>query len=177
MEHMLQDFARAYGMRYAALRYFNAAGASREGDLGEVHVPETHLIPLVLQVALGQREKIQVFGDDYPTPDGTCIRDYVHVEDLADAHLRALDYLSKGGASTAVNLGTGRGHSVREVIETVADVVGKPVPQVEQPRRAGDPPELVAEPSRAREVLGWIPTYPDLRTIVEHAWRWHSTRA
>jgi UDP-glucose-4-epimerase GalE len=174
VEKILHWYAQAYDLGYVALRYFNASGADPEGEIGEVHDPETHLIPLVIDAALGRRHAVGIFGTDYPTPDGTAIRDYIHVADLADAHLRALDYLVKGGISTLINLGTGRGHSVREVIDTVAAVGGRPVPNVEQARRAGDPPELVADPSRAREVLGWIPKYADLRTIVEHAWRWHT---
>jgi len=171
MEHMLEDYARAYGFRIAALRYFNAAGASRAGDLGEVHVPETHLIPLVLQVALGQREKIQMFGDDYPTPDGTCVRDYIHVEDLADAHLRALGQLQTGGGPLAVNLGTGQGFSVREVIETARRVTGHAIPAAVSPRREGDPPILVSGGTRARDLLGWVPARPAIQDIVADAWR------
>jgi UDP-glucose-4-epimerase GalE len=171
MEHMLQDFARAYGFRIAALRYFNAAGASQAGDLGEVHVPETHLIPLVLQVAQGRREVIQIFGDDYPTPDGTCVRDYIHVEDLADAHLRALSVLQTAGGPLAINLGTGTGFSVREVIETARRITGHAIPAVVSPRREGDPPELVSGGTRARDVLGWIPSRPGIAQIVEDAWR------
>lgn len=173
MEHMLQDFARAYGFRIAALRYFNAAGAAQSGDLGEVHVPETHLIPLVLQVALGQREKIHVFGDDYPTPDGTCVRDYIHVEDLATAHLAALAKLQSDGGPLAVNLGTGKGFSVREVIETARRITGHAIPAAVSPRREGDPPVLVSGGTRARDVLGWIPARPDIADIVADAWRFH----
>jgi len=175
MEHMLQDYARAYGFQTAALRYFNAAGASRAGDLGEVHVPETHLIPLVLQVALGTRARIQIFGDDYPTPDGTCVRDYIHVEDLADAHLRALAQLQAGGSPLAINLGTGHGYSVREVIETARRVTGHPIPSATSPRRAGDPPILVSGGTRARDQLGWIPARPGIEDIVADAW--HFQRA
>ena len=174
VERILHWYSHSYGLGYVALRYFNASGADPDGELGEVHEPETHLIPLVIEAALGRRKAVGIFGTDYPTPDGTAIRDYIHVADLADAHVRALDYLAKGGVSTALNLGTGRGHSVREVIETVSLVAGRPVPTVEEPRRAGDPPELVAEPSRARDVLGWIPKYAELQTIVEHAWAWHT---
>ncbi|MCY2958577.1 MAG: UDP-glucose 4-epimerase GalE [Planctomycetota bacterium] len=173
MEHMMQDYARAYGLQIAALRYFNAAGASRAGDLGEVHRPETHLIPLVLQVALGTRAKIQIFGDDYPTPDGTCVRDYIHVEDLADAHLRALARLQAGGSPLAINLGTGKGFSVREVIETARRVTGHPIPAATSPRREGDPPILVSGGTRARDVLGWEPARPDIADIVSDAWRFH----
>jgi UDP-glucose 4-epimerase len=170
MEHMLEDYARAYGLRYAALRYFNAAGASPEGDLGEVHDPETHLIPLVLQVALGRRSEIQVFGGDYDTPDGTCIRDYVHVEDLADAHWRALAKLQQGTKSLVCNLGTGQGFSVLEVIETAMRVTGKPIPVRVVGRREGDPPRLVSGGSRARELLGWAPQRARLEDIVRDAW-------
>ena len=174
VERMLYWFGVAHGVRSAALRYFNAAGADPDGELGEVHDPETHLLPLVIEAALGRRPPVGVFGTDYATPDGTAIRDYVHVSDLADAHLAALEYLSGGGGSTALNLGTGRGHSVLEVIAAVEQVSGRTVPRKEAPRRAGDPPSLVADARRAAEVLSWTPRYPDLRTIVEHAWRWHS---
>ncbi len=174
IERALADYARAYGLAYAALRYFNAAGASPEGDLGEDHRPELHLIPIVLQVALGQRKQISIFGDDYPTPDGTCIRDYVHVDDLADAHLKALERLEQG-RGLQLNLGTGRGHSVREVIEACRRVTGQPIPEEIALRRPGDPPELVADASKAQAVLGWRPRYMELEPIVETAWRWHST--
>jgi UDP-glucose 4-epimerase len=174
VERALADYAHAYGFAYAALRYFNASGASPAGDIGEDHDPESHLIPLVLQVALGQREQITIFGDDYPTPDGTCIRDYVHVDDLADAHLRALDRLQPSHG-LQLNLGTGRGYSVREVIDACRRITGHAIPAVMGPRRAGDPPELVADARRAREQLGWQPQYQEIDTIVETAWRWHST--
>ena len=174
VEQALAEYARAYGFGYAALRYFNAAGASPDGDIGEDHQPESHLIPLVLQVALGQRQYISVFGDDYPTPDGTCIRDYVHVDDLGTAHLAALDRLQPGTA-IKVNLGTGRGHSVQEVIDACRAVTGHAIPAVMASRRPGDPPLLVADASRARRELDWTPRYADLRTIVETAWRWHSS--
>lgn len=172
IEHALADYAAAYGLGYAALRYFNAAGASPEGDIGEDHSPETHLIPLVLQVALGQRPKIEIFGDDYPTPDGTCIRDYVHVDDLASAHLLALERLEQG-QGLKLNLGTGRGYSVLEVIEACRQVSGHPIPAKTGARRPGDPPELVADATRARDELGWEPQYCDIAKIVETAWRWH----
>jgi UDP-glucose 4-epimerase len=171
-EHVLSDYARAYDWGYAALRYFNAAGASPDGDLGEDHEPESHLIPLVLQVALGQREEITIFGTDYPTPDGTCIRDYVHVDDLADAHLKALERLEPG-VGLRLNLGTGRGHSVREVIEACRRVTGHPIPARVGARRPGDPPALIADATRAAETLGWTPRYQDMESIVETAWRWH----
>ncbi len=175
IEWALADYAAAYGLGYAALRYFNAAGASSEGDLGEDHDPESHLIPLVLQVALGQREKISIFGDDYPTPDGSCIRDYIHVDDLADAHLRALSKL-EDGSRLQINLGTGQGYSVKEVIATCRQVTGHAIPTVVAPRRAGDPPALVADPSKALQVLGWKAKHTELRSIVSDAWRWHSSR-
>jgi UDP-glucose 4-epimerase len=168
VERALADYAQAYRFGYAALRYFNAAGASPDGDLGEDHDPESHLIPIVLQVALGQRDAISVFGEDYPTADGTCVRDYVHVDDLADAHLKALALLEPG-TQLQLNLGTGRGHSVREVIEACRRVTGHSIPCRSGPRRAGDPPELVADSRRARSVLGWTPRY------VETAWRWHQS--
>jgi UDP-glucose 4-epimerase len=174
VEHALADYARAYGLGYAALRYFNAAGASPEGDLGEDHDPETHLIPLVLQVALGQRPHITVFGDDYPTPDGTCIRDYIHVDDLGAAHVLALEKL-EAGQGLQLNLGTGRGHSVREVIEACRRVTGHPIPAQIGPRRPGDPPELVADARKAQRVLDWQPQYPEIEAIVRTAWKWHAS--
>jgi UDP-glucose 4-epimerase len=173
MEHMMEDYSHAYGLRYAALRYFNAAGAAREGDLGEHHTPETHLIPLVLQVALGQREQIDILGDDYPTPDGTCIRDYIHIADLADAHLRALSRLQAGSQILACNLGTGQGYSVREVIEAARRVTGLPIPERIAPRRPGDPPVLVSGGTRAFDLLGWKPQCSELETILADAWRFH----
>ena len=173
IERALADYSHAYGFGYAALRYFNAAGASPDGDLGEDHTPESHLIPLVLQVALGQREHITIFGSDYPTPDGTCIRDYIHVDDLGDAHVRALDLLEPR-AELKLNLGTGRGYSVLEVIEACRRATGHKIPAVNGDRRPGDPPELVADSSRARKILGWDPKYADIDTIVQTAWRWHS---
>lgn len=172
IERAMADYAHAYGLGYAALRYFNAAGASPDGDIGEDHTPESHLIPLVLQVALGQRDKIMIFGDDYPTPDGTCIRDYVHVDDLGAAHLRALDLLEPG-KGLEMNLGTGRGYSVLEVIESCRRISGHPIPAEIGPRRPGDPPELIADASRARRLLGWRPQYTEIDQIVETAWRWH----
>ena len=172
IEHALTDYARAYGFGCAALRYFNAAGASPEGDIGEDHSPESHLIPLVLQTALGQREDIGMFGDDYPTPDGSCIRDYIHVDDLADAHLKALS-LIEPGSNLQLNLGTGRGQSVRTVIEACRRITGHPIPVKIEPRRAGDPAELVADSSLAQKVLGWTPQYMDIQKTIETAWRWH----
>ncbi len=173
VERMLDDYAHAYGLSFAALRYFNAAGASADGSIGEDHTPESHLIPIVLQVALGQRDAITIFGDDYPTPDGTCIRDYIHVDDLADAHVRALEKLTDG-TQLQINLGTGKGYSVKEVIETCRKVTGHAIPYVVGPRRAGDPPELVADPSKALKVLGWKAQRSDLPALVSDAWRWHS---
>lgn len=172
VERMLRDFDTAYGMRYVALRYFNAAGADPEGRLGEQHEPETHIIPRILETAAGQRDAVGIFGTDYATPDGTCVRDYVHVMDLADAHVRALDHLLNGGSSDAFNLGTGTGNSVREVVRVCEAVSGRSIPVNELPRRPGDPPVLVACSDRAKQVLGWEPQYADLATTVEHAWRW-----
>lgn len=172
IEQALADYSQAYGWSYAALRYFNAAGAARDGSIGEDHDPESHLIPIVLQVALGQREKISIFGNDYPTPDGTCIRDYVHVEDLASAHLLALEKLETE-RELKLNLGTGRGNSVQEVIEACRQVTGHPIPAEVADRRPGDPPELVADPTRAKQTLGWEPAYTDIAEIVQTAWQWH----
>lgn len=170
LERMLRWMDDRFGMRYAALRYFNAAGAVSP-ELGEDHDPETHIIPIVLQVALGQREKVVIYGDDYDTPDGTCVRDYIHVSDLADAHVRALRALD--GGSRTYNLGNGRGFSVREVIETCRAVTGHPIPAEVGPRRPGDPAVLVAGSDRIRAELGWAPRHGDLRQIVESAWAWH----
>lgn len=177
MERAIRWYSTAYGFRGTALRYFNAAGADLEGELGEDHDPETHLIPLVIQAAVGQRPAVQIFGTDYPTPDGTAIRDFIHVVDLADAHVRALEYLADGGNSTELNLGTGQGHSVREVLDGVAKVCGGKVPAEDAPRREGDPAVLVADPSKAQEVLGWRPQHSDLDTIIQSAWKWHSSKA
>ena len=171
-EKMLADYAAAYPLGYAALRYFNASGASPDGTLGEDHTPESHLIPLVLQVALGQRPHISVFGTDYPTPDGTCVRDYIHVDDLASAHRLAIERVEPG-QGRVYNVGIGRGYSVREVIRTAEEVTGVSIPVVEGARRAGDPPALVASSDKIRRELGWSPRYPELRPIVETAWRWH----
>jgi len=170
MEHMIDDYARAYGLRFAALRYFNAAGASRDGTLGEDHDPETHLIPLLLEVARGVRPEIAIFGDDYDTPDGTCIRDYIHVEDLADAHLRALARLQAGDERLMCNLGTGQGVSVREVVESARRVTGHAIPARVSPRREGDPPRLVSGGNRARDLLGWKPARAGIDEIVHDAW-------
>ena len=172
IEHALEDYANAYGLRFAALRYFNAAGATPQGDLGEDHHPESHLIPIVLQVALGQRDKLTIFGDDYPTPDGTCIRDYIHVDDLGHAHVRALERL-ESDSQLKLNLGTGRGHSVLEVVEACRRVTGHPIPAQVGARRPGDPPELVADSRRAQTVLAWTPRYVEIEQIVETAWNWH----
>lgn len=174
IEQALADYAAAYGFAYAALRYFNAAGAHPDGTIGEDHDPESHLIPIVLQVALGQREQITIYGDDYPTVDGTCIRDYIHVCDLAEAHLRALDRLQPG-RGICLNLGTGRGTSVREIIEACRRVTGHAIPEVIGQRRAGDPPELVADAQRAATELQWQPKYTDVAAIVQTAWAWHRT--
>lgn len=173
VERMLADFEVAHGIRFAALRYFNAAGADPDGEIGERHDPETHLIPLVLDAATGARADIAIFGMDYPTPDGSCIRDYIHVSDLAQAHLLALGHLESGKESLRLNLGTGRGYSVREVIATAEAVTGKKIPVRVAERRAGDPPSLVGDPTQARTVLGWKAEYPDLETIIRHAWAWH----
>jgi len=172
IEQALADYAAAYGFAYAALRYFNAAGADPDGTIGEDHTPESHLIPIVLQVALGQRSHITVYGDDYPTPDGTCIRDYIHVCDLADAHLRALDRL-QAGKGICLNLGTGRGTSVREIIQSCRRITGHAIPEVAGERRAGDPPELVADARRAKAELGWNPRFTEVDQIVKTAWQWH----
>jgi UDP-glucose 4-epimerase len=174
IEQALADYARAYGWSYAALRYFNAAGASPVDRIGEDHDPESHLIPIILQVALGQRERIYIFGDDYPTPDGTCIRDYVHVDDLGAAHVKALERLQPG-KGLQLNLGTGRGDSVREVIDACRSVTGHEIPISIGARRSGDPPELVADSSLAQQLLDWKPQYTDIRSIVETAWHWHKS--
>ncbi|HEY3787345.1 MAG TPA: UDP-glucose 4-epimerase GalE, partial [Urbifossiella sp.] len=173
-ERALADYAGAYPFGYCALRYFNAAGASPDGTIGEDHDPETHLIPLVFQAAMGKRSHLDIFGTDYPTPDGTCIRDYIHVDDLAAAHILALEKLEPG-SQLKFNVGVGRGFSVREVIRTAEEVSGLKVPVKEGPRRAGDPAELVANADKIRRELGWAPRYADLRPIVETAWNWHRT--
>jgi UDP-glucose 4-epimerase len=173
IERILAWLDRTKGLRYAALRYFNAAGASPTGERGEDHDPETHLIPLVLKVALGQRDRIIVFGDDYPTRDGSCVRDYIHIVDLAQAHILALRALDEG--SRIYNLGNGQGFTVKEVVETCRQVTGHPIPSEIGPRRPGDPATLIASSDKIRRELGWEPQYPELRTIVEHAWQWHRT--
>ncbi|QKS70146.1 UDP-glucose 4-epimerase GalE [Paenalkalicoccus suaedae] len=172
IERMLHWSAKAYGMEYVVLRYFNVAGSHPTVDIGEDHQPETHLIPIVLQVALGQRDKIMIFGDDYDTEDGTCIRDYIHVNDLIQAHVLAVDYLRNGGKSDVFNLGNGNGFSVKQVIDTVREVTGKEIPSEVAPRRAGDPAKLVASSDKAREVLGWTPKYDTVASMVETAWNW-----
>jgi UDP-glucose-4-epimerase GalE len=176
MERALYWYGAAYGIRSVSLRYFNAAGADPDGETGEAHDPETHLIPLILDAALGRRPDVQVFGTDYETRDGTAIRDYIHVTDLADAHVKAIQYLERGGETTAINLGTGEGHTVKEVIEAVERVTGRKVPRREVGRRAGDPPSLVADASRAGAVLSWRPRMSDLDSIVGTAWNWHRRR-
>ena len=173
VERMLADAAQAYGLRSVTLRYFNAAGASADGDIGEAHTPETHLIPNVLRAALGDGSRLKVFGDDWPTPDGTCVRDYIHVDDLAQAHWLALDHMAAHGGAHAFNLGNGRGFSVREVIAAAEAASGRTVAFDIAPRRAGDPAVLVAASDRAREVLGWAPRHADLAEIIDSAWRWH----
>ena len=177
VERMLADCAAASSLRYVSLRYFNAAGADPSGLLGERHEPETHLIPLILQVATGEREAIQIYGLDYPTADGTCIRDYIHVSDLTQAHLLALRHLMAGASSAVYNLGNSRGHSVREVIDAARAVTGHAIPTVPAGRRAGDPAMLVADSGKIRRDMGWKPKFEDLRTIIETAWTWHSKEA
>ena len=172
IEGMLKWCSQAYGIKYAALRYFNAAGSNTDVGIGEDHHPESHLIPIVLQVALGKRDHVGIFGEDYPTPDGTCVRDYIHVRDLANAHLLALQYLDKGGESGPFNLGSGDGYSVKEIIETARKVTGHPIPAVVEPRRAGDPSVLIAANRKAAEKLGWKPER-GLEEIISDAWTWH----
>jgi UDP-glucose-4-epimerase GalE len=177
IERSLRWYGEAYGLRSVSLRYFNAAGADPDGEIGELHQPETHLVPLVLQAALGERAQIDIYGTDYPTPDGTAIRDYIHVQDLAEAHLRALEHLAEGGKSAALNLGTGRGHSVREVVRVAEAVSGRPIAWRDTARRPGDPPVLVADPSLAAELLGWRARVSDLETILRTALAWHMSLA
>jgi UDP-arabinose 4-epimerase len=173
VERILDAYERAYGLRSVRLRYFNAAGADPELETGEHHEPETHLIPRILDVAAGRAPHLEVYGTDHDTPDGTCVRDYIHVWDLADAHVRALEHLLGGGAGTSVNLGTGRGFSVLEVSKAAEAVTGRRVAVVHRPRRAGDPPALVADARRAHQMLGWTPRYTDLKDVLAHAWGWH----
>lgn len=173
VEQILADYSKAYNLNYVTLRYFNAAGADPDAEIGELHQPETHLIPLILDAVMGRRENIQIFGTDYPTPDGTCIRDYIHVLDLADAHIRALKYLKNKNTSEVFNLGNGQGFSVREVIETAEKVTGMRVPVKEVERRPGDPPVLVGSSQKAKKILNWHPQYQDLSLIIETAWKWH----
>ena len=175
-EQMIADFGAAHGLRSAVLRYFNAAGADPDGELGECHDPESHLVPLAMQAVTGHGPALTLFGDDYPTPDGTCIRDYIHVADLADAHLKALDRLDRRDGADAFNLGTGHGISVRNVLDAVGRAAGKPVPHSIGPRRAGDPAELVSDPAKANRELGWTPAMSDLDTIVATAWAWHNRK-
>ena len=173
VEQALDDFNTAYGLKFISLRYFNAAGADADGEIGEDHRPETHLIPLILQTALGQRSGIHIFGNDYPSRDGTCIRDYIHIEDLAQAHLLALERILSDDATGIFNLGNGQGYSVREVIEVSRQITGKPVLEKIVDRRPGDPAVLIGSNKKAISTLGWTRKYPDLHTIIETAWRWH----
>lgn len=174
LEHILAEYDTAYGLKSVSLRYFNASGADPDGKIGEDHTPEGHIIPIIIQQVLGQRESVKIFGTDWPTPDGTCIRDYVHVTDLGQAHLLSLDSLRNGGPTNVFNLGNGNGYSVKEVIDVVSEVSGKPVNAVPAPRRPGDPARLVASSDKIKRELGWKPQYADLRTIIETAWAWHS---
>lgn len=177
MEKMFKWTANAYDLRYVSLRYFNACGAHPNGKIGEAHNPETHLIPLILQVPNGQREYISIFGTDYDTKDGTCVRDYIHVNDLAQAHILALKYLQEGKESNIFNLGNGVGFTVKEVLETARRVTGHPIPDREEARRAGDPSTLIASSDKAKEVLGWRPEFDDLETIISTAWNWHKNHS
>ena len=173
MERMMKWTSNAHGLHFVSLRYFNACGAHKSGKIGEAHNPETHLIPLILQVPNGKRARINIFGDDYDTPDGTCIRDYIHVTDLAEAHILAVEYLQKGGENNIFNLGNGVGFSVKEVVETARKVTGHSIPSVISPRRAGDPAKLVASSEKAKQILGWKPAYSNLEDIIASAWNWH----
>ena len=175
MEKMFKWTAKAHNLRYVSLRYFNACGAHVSGMIGEAHNPESHLIPLILQVPNGQRESIAIFGEDYDTKDGTCVRDYIHVTDLAQAHILAVKYLAEGGESNIFNLGNGVGFTVKEVIDTARKVTGDEIKAVVSPRRAGDPAQLIASSDKARTVLGWKPEHDDLEEIIASAWKWHST--
>lgn len=176
VERVLADYNKAYGIQYCCLRYFNAAGADPDGEIGESHNPETHLIPLILAAAAGDRDCIKVFGTDYDTRDGSCVRDYIHVTDLADAHVRAMNYLKEGGMSTCMNLGNCIGNSVLEVIEAARKVTKRDIPVVLDERRPGDPPTLVGSAKKAEELLGWKPQYGDIEVILEHAWKWYGKR-
>ena len=176
MEYMLEDCRTAHGLSYAALRYFNAAGADPEGRIGESHSPESHALPLVINTALGRRPHFAIYGSDYPTPDGTAIRDYIHVDDLADAHVLALEHLLSARDGLVLNLGTGSGCSVRELIDAVTRVSGRDVPVIEEARRPGDAPVLVADPARAQKLLGWRPVYTDIDAIIATAWKWHAEK-
>jgi len=173
-ERMMNDYGNAYGLKYVSLRYFNAAGADADGSIGETHEPETHVIPILLQNALGMRKKFSIFGTDYNTRDGSCIRDYIHVTDLADAHIKAVEYLSKGGKSDCFNLGTGTGITVLELISAVEDITGKKINVSFEGRRPGDPDSLVADSSKAKEILGWEPIHSSIDNIIKTAWGWHS---
>lgn len=176
IERILSDYHNAYDLHYCCLRYFNAAGADPEGKIGESHTPETHLIPLVLAAAAGDRENIRVFGTDYPTRDGSCIRDYIHVTDLADAHIKAMNYLKNGGESTCMNLGNCIGSSVLEIIDAAREVTGRDIPVEISGRRPGDPPILVGSAEKAKSILGWSPQYEDIKTILQHAWNWYCNK-
>lgn len=177
IERILSDYHQAYGLKYCCLRYFNAAGADPDGLIGESHTPETHLIPLVLAAAAGDLDAVKVFGTDYPTKDGSCVRDYIHVVDLADAHLRAMKYLQQGGESTCVNLGNCVGNSVLEVIETAKEITGRDIPTVMDAHRPGDPPVLVGNAEKAKKLLGWKPQYSDIHVILKDAWNWYCHKA
>lgn len=176
MERMFHWAGKAHGLRYVSLRYFNACGAHKSGKIGEMHQPETHLIPIILQVPLGKRESVSIYGEDYDTRDGTCVRDYIHVTDLAQAHILAVEYLNRGGESDIFNLGNGVGFTVKEVIECARKVTGHPIPAISAPRRAGDPAQLVASSEKAKNILGWNPQYDDLETIIASAWNLHRKR-
>ena len=176
VERILQDFDVAYGLKSVIFRYFNAAGADPDGVIGEDHNPETHLIPLILLTALGKRDAITIYGSDYPTPDGTCLRDYIHVTDLAEAHVLGLEYLLNSNKSEIFNLGNSNGFSVKEVIDTAKQITGKPIKVLFGDRRAGDPPALVGSSEKAKKILNWQPKYADLKLILQHAWQWHQKR-
>jgi UDP-glucose 4-epimerase len=170
---MMEQLSANSDFSYVALRYFNASGAHKSGTIGEAHNPESHLIPIVLQVALGQRENIKIFGTDYPTEDGTCVRDYIHVSDLASGHLMAMEHLMNGGESLAMNIGTGQGYSVKEIIDVCRKVTGHEIPAIEEARRPGDPPKLYANPAMIKEKFGWEPKESDIESLVKSAWEWH----